>query len=192
MPARHHPRPPPFRLSSPHRTRLGISGSLVLQSPFRAHFRGNEECGWPPPSSLPFSGKYKGAPPLFVKHDFAINSATGTRTRVARVRAEYPNQLDYSGFCWLSQGGAKLALYLFALWFEREKNRRVAHITPCGTRTHNLRIRSPTPCPLGQGGSTKSSPSHHTRIGARTKMHTQRAPEQKLLPAGFEPATYGS
>jgi hypothetical protein len=26
-----------------------------------------------------------------------VNSATGTRTRVARVRAEYPNQLDYSG-----------------------------------------------------------------------------------------------
>ena len=25
-------------------------------------------------------------------------------------------------------------------------------ITPCGTRTRNLRIRSPTPCPLGQGG----------------------------------------
>ena len=25
------------------------------------------------------------------------NSATGTRTRVARVRTEYPNQLDYSG-----------------------------------------------------------------------------------------------
>ena len=24
-------------------------------------------------------------------------SAAGTRTRVARVRAEYPNQLDYSG-----------------------------------------------------------------------------------------------
>ena len=30
----------------------------------------------------------------------AIYSATGTRARVARVRAEYPNQLDYSG-CWL-------------------------------------------------------------------------------------------
>ena len=27
------------------------------------------------------------------------NSATGTRTRAARVRAEYPNQLDYGGFC---------------------------------------------------------------------------------------------
>ena len=26
------------------------------------------------------------------------HSATGTRTRVAQVRAEYPNQLDYSGF----------------------------------------------------------------------------------------------
>ena len=25
------------------------------------------------------------------------SSATGTRTQVARVRAEYPNQLDYSG-----------------------------------------------------------------------------------------------
>ena len=25
------------------------------------------------------------------------NSANGTRTRVARVRAEYPNQLDYTG-----------------------------------------------------------------------------------------------
>ena len=24
--------------------------------------------------------------------------------------------------------------------------------TPCGTRAHNLWIRSPTPCPLGQGG----------------------------------------
>ena len=28
---------------------------------------------------------------------FKLNSATGTRTRVARVRAEYPSQLDYSG-----------------------------------------------------------------------------------------------
>ena len=30
-------------------------------------------------------------------HVSVENSATGTRTRVARVRAEYPNQLDYSG-----------------------------------------------------------------------------------------------
>jgi hypothetical protein len=26
-----------------------------------------------------------------------INSVAGTRTRVSRVRAEYPNQLDYNG-----------------------------------------------------------------------------------------------
>ena len=32
-----------------------------------------------------------------VCHCSKSNSATGTRTRVARVRAEYPNQLDYSG-----------------------------------------------------------------------------------------------
>ena len=31
------------------------------------------------------------------------NSATGTRTRVARVRAEYPSQLDYSGSCKATQ-----------------------------------------------------------------------------------------
>ena len=30
-------------------------------------------------------------------YDLGAHSATGTRTRVARVRAEYPNQLDYSG-----------------------------------------------------------------------------------------------
>ena len=29
--------------------------------------------------------------------DTKRSSAAGTRTRVARVRAEYPNQLDYSG-----------------------------------------------------------------------------------------------
>ena len=33
------------------------------------------------------------------------NSATGTRTRVARVRAEYPDQLDYSGW-WQRQTAA--------------------------------------------------------------------------------------
>ena len=30
--------------------------------------------------------------------------------------------------------------------------------TPCGTRTRNLRIRSPTPCPLGQGGTSHYVP----------------------------------
>ena len=33
--------------------------------------------------------------------------------------------------------------------------------TPCGTRTRNLRIRSPTPCPLGQGGMLQPRMSRH-------------------------------
>ena len=32
-----------------------------------------------------------------------INSAIGTQTRVARVRGEYSNQLDYSEFCWVQE-----------------------------------------------------------------------------------------
>ena len=32
-----------------------------------------------------------------LSHEFDAHSATGTRTQVARVRAEYPTQLDYSG-----------------------------------------------------------------------------------------------
>ena len=32
-------------------------------------------------------------------------SATGTRTRVAQVQAEYPNQLDYSGTQWYHADG---------------------------------------------------------------------------------------
>ena len=35
---------------------------------------------------------------------FTTQVAHGTRARVARVRAEYPNQLDYSGFCWAQEG----------------------------------------------------------------------------------------
>ena len=38
---------------------------------------------------------------------------------------------------------------MFAMW---PKLSHPKQITLCGTRTHNLRIRSPTPCPLGQGG----------------------------------------
>ena len=36
-------------------------------------------------------------PRLFSALLDVINSTTGTRTQVARVKAEYPNQLDYSG-----------------------------------------------------------------------------------------------
>ena len=39
------------------------------------------------------------ATPVVLAMPASKHSATGTRTRVARVRAEYPNQLDYSGRC---------------------------------------------------------------------------------------------
>ena len=38
------------------------------------------------------------------------------------------------------------------------------HTTPCGTRTRNLRIRSPTPCPLGQGGLTLHGVARESRM----------------------------
>ena len=43
----------------------------------------------------PKSAHWRPAVPLLAP--LGANSATGTRTRVARVRAEYPNQLDYGG-----------------------------------------------------------------------------------------------
>ena len=33
-----------------------------------------------------------------MRHFLKCTSDAGTRTRVARVKAEYPNQLDYSGY----------------------------------------------------------------------------------------------
>ena len=35
---------------------------------------------------------------------------------------------------------------------ELEHQQQQEQCTPCGTRARNLRIRGPTPCPLGQGG----------------------------------------
>jgi hypothetical protein len=73
--------------------------------------------------------------------------------------------------------------------------------TPCGTRTRNLRIRSPTPCPLGQGGLTLDVPFPMLIAAANAKV--QRTPPAKLTarmqnkntllnktrmtPVGFEP-----
>ena len=51
-----------------------------------------------------------------------MHSATGTRTRVARVRAEYPNQLDYSG--WITKSN---------LLIECKKEKRVNE--PCADST---------------------------------------------------------
>ena len=45
----------------------------------------------------------------------ASNSATGTRARVARVRAKYPSQLDYSGF-WMAAAASLNSHERAATW----------------------------------------------------------------------------
>ena len=48
--------------------------------------------------------------------DICQNSGTGTRARVAQVRAEYPNQLDYTG-------AANVFNHVFNLSKKRKKRR---------------------------------------------------------------------
>ena len=45
----------------------------------------------------------------------STSSATGTRARVARVRAEYPSQLDYSGF-WMAAAASLKSHECAATW----------------------------------------------------------------------------
>ena len=52
------------------------------------------------------------------------NSATGTRARVARVRAEYPNQLDYSGVCVLIAAACQDELFLSPLSLHASGNKK--------------------------------------------------------------------
>ena len=73
--------PPEIRLSA--REQLDLQHALEKRLPLRgqAHL----------PSITDSTDRLRGV----------VTSATGTPARVARVRAEYPSQLDYSGF-WLT------------------------------------------------------------------------------------------
>ena len=73
-----------------------------------------------------------------------LNSATGTRTRVARVRAEYPNQLDYSGFIFDAVVGARLR-FLVAFGV-------AGRSSATGTRTRVARVRAEYPNQLDYSG----------------------------------------
>ena len=75
--------------------------------------------------------------------------------------------------------------------------------TPGGTRTRNLWIRSPTPCPLGHGGNwcifananninvTKICATSHPDDGERAARRGLTAPDrrQRLAPRPFDPIT---
>ena len=74
------------------------------------------------------------------------NSDTGTRTRVAWVKARYPNQLDYIGSTVLTKMLAGIAKENELVGFAK---RRGLQNDPGRTRTYNLRFRRPMPYPLG-------------------------------------------
>ena len=50
---------------------------------------------------------------------------------------------------------------------------RLCATSPCGTRTRNLRIRSPTPCALGQGGRCIMYMSSLVHSGERGNHNSQ-------------------
>ena len=82
----------------------------------------------------------------------ATNSATGTRTRVARVRAEYPNQLDYSGLA---------SAFLLLLHEEKHPN----HLLPSlrSLNAHSQPMRSTFPHSSGYSPPAQRQPSHLVR-----------------------------
>ena len=66
--------------------------------------------------------------------------------------------------------------------------------TPCGTRAHNLRTRSPTPCPLGQGASADGASKAHKLVwhGAETPYGWRQGKVLKLVGHGQRPLGHTS
>jgi hypothetical protein len=80
----------------PVRTLQG--GSVQLQL-MRTAAQRRSSIPYPAPASAHHGGRC-GCIDITVQHEPEPEKTfRGTRTRVARVRAEYPNQLDYSGCC---------------------------------------------------------------------------------------------
>jgi hypothetical protein len=69
--------------------------------------------------------RWRVAPLSFRRHTASLRvhrqSATGTRTRVARARAEYPNQPDYSGACNPASSASSPGHVAHKIWFRRER-----------------------------------------------------------------------
>ena len=71
----------------------------------------------------------------------------------------------------------------------------VKGVTPCGTRTRNLRIRSPTPCPLSQGGQWSIAGVRVVRIlgvhtgGARRRLSFALPSGKTFTPLSPRPHT---
>ena len=71
---------------------------------------------------------------------------SGQRNQRAWISSIHKIKRDVVGCRYFQYMPSSLRARMFNLW-------RATRSTPGGTRTRNLRIRSPTPCPLGHGGS---------------------------------------
>ena len=86
-------------------------------------------------------------------------SGSGGRRLIHWANGPIPDSLEEDSACSLLLSRyilfAKIDVETKVTYFLDSRNTYLNHqCTPCGTRTRNLRIRSPTPCPLGQGGNT--------------------------------------
>ena len=90
----------------------GDANPAALQARAR-HVRTAARNDAPPPSSTARTTRPSASGPGWDALRRKQYSATGTRTRVARVRAEHPNQLDYSGVvsCCASMLSARILFF---------------------------------------------------------------------------------
>ena len=112
------------------------------------------------------------------------NSATGTRTRVARVRAEYPNQLDYSGVvsCCASVLSGKLPTNEITrtavATAKPSTHRRARHLPPRQTKDCQLE-------PERSGVSIPSGNQRPFHIGMRHRRHLHDRHRQRRVRNGI-------
>ena len=99
------------------------------------------------PGSIPGGGALFPSPPSACAETTSDAQQFATCRKLASVHLGAPFPGFVASFCVGNSSSARLErgelLKGVALW---------PNFTPCGTRTRNLRIRSPTPCPLGHGG----------------------------------------
>ena len=97
--------------------------------------------------------------------DWKVNSsATGTWTRVARVRAEYPNQLDYSGSDESTDQSRYEVIFQSPTLTPQQcgghKDKTcLLHNSATGTRTQVARVKAEYPNQLDYSGSDEDSKS---------------------------------
>ena len=105
-----------------------------------------------PPPTKPFSDSRWGSraagrrePRNYPERNWVIRRRNASRTAGRTIAKESSTCLLM--FCSWLLAGNRGRIYMGVA-----TSHTATACTPCGTRTRNLRIRCPTPCPLGQGG----------------------------------------